>query len=74
MENIFVPFFSLKPFGTGLGLPIALLAARKNLGDLYLEPADGNGTRCVIRLPIPTEAGSRKQEAGSKELSVKSSR
>ena len=53
MENIFVPFFSLKPYGTGLGLPIALLAARKNLGDLYLEPVAGEGTRCVIRLPVP---------------------
>jgi signal transduction histidine kinase len=51
MENIFVPFFSLKPYGTGLGLPIALLAARKNLGDLYLEAVTDKGMRCVIRLP-----------------------
>jgi signal transduction histidine kinase len=64
MENIFVPFFSLKPFGTGLGLPIALLAARKNLGDLYLEPMVGNGTRCVVRLPVPD---SNELRAESKE-------
>jgi signal transduction histidine kinase len=56
LENIFVPFFSLKPYGTGLGLSIALLAARKNLGDLYLEPVADKGTRCVIRLPVPTES------------------
>jgi len=62
-ENIFVPFFSSKPYGTGLGLPIALLAARKNLGDLYLEPVPDRGTRCVIRLPVPAKAGSLEQRA-----------
>lgn len=65
MENIFVPFFSLKPYGTGLGLPIALLAARRNLGDLSLEPVNGKGMRCVIRLPVPEKAGSAEQGAKS---------
>jgi signal transduction histidine kinase len=50
MENLFVPFFSSKPDGTGFGLPIALLVAKKNLGDLYLEPVPNEGTRCVIIL------------------------
>lgn len=63
MENIFVPFFSLKPYGTGFGLPIALLAARRNLGDLYLEPVADKGTRCTVRLPAPTKA--EEQRAGS---------
>jgi signal transduction histidine kinase len=63
MENIFVPYFSLKPYGTGLGLPIALLAARKNLGDLYLEPAAGKGTRCVIRLPVPAKNNEQRAES-----------
>jgi signal transduction histidine kinase len=52
MENLFVPFFSSKPDGTGFGLPIALLVAKKNLGDLYLEPVPDEGTRCVIVLPV----------------------
>jgi len=55
MENLFVPFYSSKPYGTGFGLPIAQLAARKNLGELYLEPVPGQGTRCVIRLPAPAK-------------------
>jgi signal transduction histidine kinase len=54
-ENIFTPFYSSKPLGTGLGLSIARLAARKNLGDIYLEPVPDEGTRCVIRLPVPVE-------------------
>jgi len=52
MENLFVPFFSSKPDGTGFGLPTALLVAKQNLGDLYLEPVPNKGTRCVIILPI----------------------
>jgi signal transduction histidine kinase len=52
LENLFVPFFSSKPQGTGFGLPIALLVAKKNLGDLFLEPIPDQGTRCVILLPI----------------------
>jgi signal transduction histidine kinase len=52
MDNLFIPFFSSKPEGTGFGLPIALLVAKKNLGDLFLEPVPNEGTRCVIVLPI----------------------
>lgn len=52
MDNLFVPFFSSKPDGTGFGLPIALLVAKKNLGDLFLEPVPNEGTRCVIVLPV----------------------
>lgn len=53
MENLFVPFYSSKPLGTGFGLPIAELAARRSLGDLYLEAVPNQGTRCLIKLPIP---------------------
>jgi signal transduction histidine kinase len=57
MENLFVPFYSSKPDGTGFGLPIAQLAARKSLGDIFLEPVPKKGTRCVIRLPVPQKDG-----------------
>ena len=53
MDNLFVPFYSSKPFGTGFGLPIAGLAARKSLGDLTLDPVPDQGAKCVIKLPIP---------------------
>ena len=51
MQNIYVPFSSSKPQGTGFGLPIAQLAARKSHGDLHIEPVPGEGTKCVIELP-----------------------
>ena len=53
MDSLFAPFHSSKPTGTGFGLPIASLAARKNLGDVLLEPVGEEGTRCVITLPAP---------------------
>jgi signal transduction histidine kinase len=60
MDNLFVPFYSSKPHGTGFGLPIAQLAAKKNMGEIYLQRVPDQGTKCVIQLPIPT---TRKREA-----------
>lgn len=50
--NAFVPFYSTKPHGTGFGLAIAQIVARKSLGDVLLESVPGEGTRCIVRLPI----------------------
>ena len=50
----FVPFYSSKPYGTGLGLPMAQLAARRNFGQIAFEPLEDLGTRCIIWLPITT--------------------
>jgi signal transduction histidine kinase len=55
MDNLFVPFYSSKPHGTGFGLPIAQLAAKKNMGEIYLERVPEQGTRCMIQLPVPYE-------------------
>ena len=51
-ERLFSPFYSTKPGGSGFGLSIARLAARNNLGRLRLEPAEGEGTRAVVTLPL----------------------
>jgi signal transduction histidine kinase len=53
LDNLFTPFYSSKPTGTGFGLPIARLAAGKNLGDLALVPVPNEGTKCVVTLPLP---------------------
>ena len=58
LEQLFVPFYSTKPFGTGFGLPIAQVVARKSLGDVVLEPVPNRGTRCIVTLPTaPAPAG-----------------
>jgi signal transduction histidine kinase len=51
LERIFDPFFSTRPDGTGLGLPIALRIAQAHGGDLSLESELGVGTTVTVRLP-----------------------
>jgi signal transduction histidine kinase len=53
VDSLFTPFYSSKPTGTGFGLPIALLASRKNLANVTLRPIPDQGTRCLVQLPLP---------------------
>ncbi|MBI4803688.1 MAG: HAMP domain-containing histidine kinase [Desulfovibrio sp.] len=50
-EELFLPFNSSKPHGTGFGLPIAKAAARKCLGRISLSQAD-RGVFCTVKLPL----------------------
>jgi len=52
LEELMSPFNSSKPKGTGFGLPIADMVARRNLGAFSLEAAPGGGTVCRLRLPL----------------------
>jgi signal transduction histidine kinase len=58
LEELMAPFHSSKPKGTGFGLPIANMVARRNLGEFSLEAGPGGGTICLLRLPM---ADGRKQ-------------
>jgi len=51
LAGLFTPFNSTKPQGTGFGLPIASLAARRNLGYLSLAGGLQGGTLSILRLP-----------------------
>jgi signal transduction histidine kinase len=51
LGGLMAPFHSSKPLGTGFGLPVASLVARRNLGQLSLGPAPGGGVRCLVLLP-----------------------
>lgn len=52
LAGLFTPFSSTKPQGTGFGLPIASLAARRNLGTLSLAGGLHGGTVSLVRLPL----------------------
>jgi len=51
-ERIFVPFFTTKKGGTGIGLPIAqkIVYAHKGVLDILSEP--GQGTEFLIKIPL----------------------
>jgi PAS domain S-box-containing protein len=54
-EQIFKPFFSTKPSGTGLGLPLAQQIVAEHGGSIRCENTSDKGTTFVIELPVPKE-------------------
>ena len=51
LEQLFLPFNSSKPKGTGFGLAIAQAAARKCFGHVGLAQTD-DGVVCTVKLPL----------------------
>jgi len=50
--NLFVPFFTTKPEGSGIGLPLSRQIAEAHDGTLVLmNRADRQGAQALLRLP-----------------------
>jgi signal transduction histidine kinase len=56
-EKIFVPFFTTKKSGTGLGLPIAQKIIHAHGGVLDLKSEPGKGTDFIIKIPVRQTGG-----------------
>jgi signal transduction histidine kinase len=61
-EKIFLPFFTTKPSGTGLGMSIVKKIVDLHGGDIAVESAPGRGTR--VRIALPAAAVSHAVETG----------
>jgi signal transduction histidine kinase len=51
MEKIFVPFYTTRSDGTGLGLPVVQHVALLHAGQVTVSSEPGHGTRFAIWLP-----------------------
>lgn len=52
MENIFEPFFSTKPNGTGLGLAVNYGIVEKHGGHMHVSSKLGQGTLFTVEIPL----------------------
>ncbi len=56
MEKLFVPFFTTKPRGTGLGLPIVQRLVHAHGGQIEVSSEPEQGTQVVVRIPAAVSA------------------
>jgi PAS domain S-box-containing protein len=61
--NLFVPFFTTKPSGTGIGLVLSRQIVEAHGGSLTLENR-GTGRGCEAKLKLPLGPGTRGPETG----------
>lgn len=52
LEKIFNPFFTTKPNGTGLGLPITYKIIRNLTGRIEVQSEPGKGTQVTVIIPL----------------------
>ena len=51
LDKVFTPFYSSRPDGTGLGLPLAARIAQMHSGRLTLQSSTGDGTTAILTIP-----------------------
>ncbi|MFH0900669.1 MAG: ATP-binding protein [Pseudomonadota bacterium] len=57
LKNLFIPFFTTKEQGTGLGLPISQRIVNHHGGTIEVRSQPGRGSTFTVLLPAVSEAG-----------------
>ncbi|MDN4607973.1 ATP-binding protein [Sporosarcina highlanderae] len=56
VSQVFMPFFSSKPGGTGLGLPFVLKTVEDHSGTIIVESKVDIGTQFILSFPLVTDS------------------
>lgn len=67
-KNLFVPFFTTKPGGTGIGLVLSRQIAEAHGGTLVLQNREGAGCAAKLRLPLAEERVATAQSTAKSRL------
>ena len=54
LDKVFIPFFTTKATGHGVGLPLAHRVITEHGGNLSVENSPAGGARFIMRLPVVT--------------------
>ncbi len=68
LPQIFDPYFTTKPTGSGLGLSIAFSILSKHGGRIQVEPVASGGARFVLLLPAAKTGAAREKAAEPVEV------
>ncbi|MFA5073943.1 MAG: ATP-binding protein, partial [Nitrospirota bacterium] len=68
MHSIFNPYYTTKPRGTGLGLPIANRIIRAHGGKIEIKTKETGGAIFVIKLPHPATLVTTEQQNNSQDV------
>jgi signal transduction histidine kinase len=64
VERVLSPFYSTKPLGTGLGLPLVARIVSAHRGGLAFESRPGKGTTVRISLPVVSQPAPTEPDHG----------
>lgn len=71
LPNLWTPFFTTKPMGTGLGLSVGLAILREHGGDLRLESPAGVSATFVASLPLAPRAAKPRPNPSSNVIPLR---